>query len=138
MEVLATIYDWYMGKNVNTDKVLPTKGNVEGRIFWLDGMAGTGKSTISQTVANHFDETGDLGGSFFCSRDDAECSNVDLIFLTIAYELTSFNPTFKKHVSEAMRKNSGVEYALPSRQLKKLIVEPLGAVMRDETFPPCI
>src|SRR5882762_303259 len=114
-EVLATIYDWFKGGNLNTDEVLPTRGNVQGRIFWLDGVAGTGKSTIAQTVANHFDETGELGGSFFCSRDDANCSNINLIFLTIAYQLSSFNLMFKKPISEAMGKDADVQYALPSR-----------------------
>src|SRR5882762_1153477 len=137
-EVLATIYDSFKGGNLNTDEVLPTKGNVQGRIFWLDGVAGTGKSTIAQTVANHFEETKMLGGSFFCSRDNADGSNVNLIFLTIAYQLSSFNPMFKKHLSEAMGRDADVQYALPSRQLKKLIVEPLGAVMLNQGFPQCI
>src|SRR5258705_9156087 len=122
-EVLATIYDWFNQGDQEIGEILQTEGNLKGRIFWLDGVAGTGKSTIAQTVANHFDETGELGASFFCSRDDANCSNINLIFLTIAYQLTLFNHSFKSYVSEAMRKNIGVEYALPSRQLKKLIVE---------------
>src|SRR5258705_597267 len=137
-EVLATIYNWFKEENLNTEMVLPTKGNIEGRIFWLDGVAGTGKSTIAQTVANHFEESKKLGGSFFCSRDNADCSNLNLIFLTIAYQLSSFNPMFKKCLSEAMGMDADVQYALPSRQLKKLIVEPLGAIMCDEGFPPCI
>lgn len=34
-------------------------------IFWLQGMAGTGKSTISRTVAHRLAERGELGASFF-------------------------------------------------------------------------
>lgn len=34
-------------------------------IFWLNGMAGTGKSTISRTVAKSFSQTKSLGASFF-------------------------------------------------------------------------
>lgn len=34
-------------------------------IFWLNGMAGTGKSTISRTVAEPFASQGRLGASFF-------------------------------------------------------------------------
>ena len=37
-----------------------------------------------------------------------------------------------------MRRNADVQYALTSRQLKKLIVEPLYAVMWGEEFPLCI
>ncbi|KAG8912431.1 hypothetical protein FRC02_005996, partial [Tulasnella sp. 418] len=39
-------------------------------IFWLCGMAGTGKSTIARTVAKGFDEKNYLGASFFFSRDE--------------------------------------------------------------------
>ncbi|KAG8942412.1 hypothetical protein FRC03_003249, partial [Tulasnella sp. 419] len=44
-------------------------------IYWLCGLAGTGKSTIAQTVSEGFHERGMLGASFFFSRDVAERSN---------------------------------------------------------------
>src|SRR5258705_1617390 len=131
-EILDSIYHWFKGE-LETDEIIPVEGNINSRIFWLDGVAGTGKSTIAQTIAEHFDETCELGASFFCSRDDAECSNVNLIFPTVAYQLSLFNPTFKKHVSEAISKDPDLQYALTSRQLKKLILEPLDAVMCEET-----
>lgn len=34
-------------------------------VYWLNGMAGTGKSTISRTLANTFAKRGSLGASFF-------------------------------------------------------------------------
>jgi hypothetical protein len=37
-----------------------------------------------------------------------------------------------------MRKDPDVQFALPSRQLQKLIMEPLHAAMHEETFQPCI
>ena len=37
-------------------------------IFWLSGMAGTGKSSIARSFAHILKEGGRLGGSFFCSR----------------------------------------------------------------------
>jgi hypothetical protein len=138
MEILSRVYGWFDGKNLEIDETLPMKGNAKGQIFWLDGMAGTGKSTISQTISNHFHERNELGASFFCSRDNDECSDINLIFPTIAYQLSSFNSTFKKYVSEAMREDPDVQSALSSRQLLKLIVEPLEAAVGQETFPPCI
>jgi cytidylate kinase len=85
-------------------ETLSTKGNRQGPIFWLDGLAGTGKSTIAQTVANHFDKNHELGASFFCSRDDADCSNVSLVF-----------PTFRRHLSEALDLDPDIQFALASR-----------------------
>src|SRR5260221_6725970 len=109
-EILDSIQRWFKGELLQTDDILQMKGNAKGQIFWLDGVAGTGKSTIAQTIANHYDETGELGASFFCSRDDAECSNVNLIFPTIAYQLAKFNLTFKKHVSEVISKDADLQY----------------------------
>jgi hypothetical protein len=44
-------------------------------IFWLNGMAGTGKSTISRTVAESFMKEGRLGASFFFKRSEADVGN---------------------------------------------------------------
>jgi adenylylsulfate kinase-like enzyme len=38
------------------------------RIFWLDGMAGTGKSAIARSFCRFLHENSLLGGSFFCLR----------------------------------------------------------------------
>src|SRR5258705_11115333 len=76
-EILHTIHRWFKGESLATEGTLPTQGNSKGQIFWLDGIAGTGKSTIAQTIAYHYHHTKQLGASFFCSRDDADCINVD-------------------------------------------------------------
>ena len=38
-------------------------------VYWLNGVAETGKTTIAQTVAARIFADGQLGASFFCSRD---------------------------------------------------------------------
>lgn len=43
-------------------------GPDEQCIFWLSGIAGTGKSTIARTIATNYDRRGSLGASFFFSR----------------------------------------------------------------------
>ncbi|KAL3952753.1 hypothetical protein ACCO45_012696 [Purpureocillium lilacinum] len=42
-------------------------------VFWLNGMAGTGKSTISRTVAHAFAGAGHLGASFFFQKGRGRC-----------------------------------------------------------------
>jgi len=137
-EILDAIYRWFKPEAHVIDGGVQTDGNPQGQIFWLDGIAGTGKSTIAQTIACHYDEASELGASFFCSRDNADCSNVNLIFSTIAYQLCLFRPIVREHVSEAMRKDPDLSSALASRQLEKLIVEPLEAVTCDQEFLPCL
>ena len=56
-------------------------------IYWLNGMAGTGKTTIAFTFSQILDNIRALGASFFCSLLDADSNNADLIFPTLAYEL---------------------------------------------------
>jgi tRNA A37 threonylcarbamoyladenosine biosynthesis protein TsaE len=53
-------------------------------IYWLEGMAGTGKSTISRTIARDFQVSGLLGASFFFKRGEADRSNAKRLFSTIA------------------------------------------------------
>src|SRR5882762_9209754 len=137
-EILGTIHAWFNGERLTTDATLRTTGSAQGPVFWLNGVAGTGKSTIAQTVAYHYHNTKQLGASFFCSRDDADCSNVGLVFQTIAFQLSKFNPAFGEHVSKAIGKDAYLQSALPSMQLERLIIEPLEAVVREQGFPPCV
>jgi len=44
-------------------------------IFWLNGMTGTGKSTIARTVAQTFKKNGQLGASFFLKKGEADRGN---------------------------------------------------------------
>jgi hypothetical protein len=105
-------------------------------IFWINGSAGTGKTTIAFTVAETCKRSNVLGASFFCSRDDAECSNPHLIFPTIAYQLGMFNSLFRDQVAEVLRSQPDICYADLSFQLEELIVKPLCAL--GNSFPPCL
>lgn len=61
-------------------------------IFWLNGMAGTGKSTISRTVAKSFKQAKLLGASFFFKRGEGDRGNATKLFPTIARQLVVTNP----------------------------------------------
>jgi hypothetical protein len=55
-------------------------------VFWLNGLAGTGKSTIAQTFAEITFAEGKLGASFFCSRGFEDRSNLRAIFLMLVFQ----------------------------------------------------
>ena len=94
-------------------------------IYWLNGLAGTGKSTIAQTIAERAFANGRLGASFFCSRDFEERSNPQLIFPTLAVQLARAYPEFRSIFVPLARSDPGVVHESPRGQMDKLIVQPL-------------
>jgi len=46
-------------------------------MFWLNGVSGTGKSTISRTVAQGFEREAVLGASSFFKRGERDRGNAD-------------------------------------------------------------
>ena len=94
------------------------------RIQWLNGLAGTGKSTIAKTVAHLLANENQLGASFFCSRDEAERSNVRLVFPTLAFQLSETVLGFATELSKVIDIQPDIGYALPPEQLEKLIIGP--------------
>ena len=108
------------------------------RVLWINGpgSAGTGKSTIAYTIARKLDEQGKLGASFFCSRDNSDCSNPQLIFPTIGYQLGQFYPPLRKEILEVLKADPEVAYLVPEHQLERLLVKPLHAT--KEQMPFCV
>jgi hypothetical protein len=60
-------------------------------IYWLNGMARTGKTTIASTFSKMLNDPGMLGASFFCSHIDTDLSSAQLIFPTLAYHMPPMN-----------------------------------------------
>lgn len=76
-------------------------------VYWLCGMAGTGKSAITRTICNHLLENLDLlGGSFFCSRRaTAEEQDIRRIVPTLAWQLSLLNESYKLKLVEYLKKD---------------------------------
>ena len=71
-------------------------GDDERCIFWLNGMAGTGKSTIARTIARKYYEQERLGASFFFSRGGGDVSHAGKFFTSIAVQLANKSPSLKQ------------------------------------------
>jgi hypothetical protein len=89
-------------------------------------MAGTGKSTISRTVARHFDDQGRLGASFFFSRGQGDLGHAEKFFTTIASQIAHALPTLKRHICEAVTEDHRIGSQGLSEQWRKLIFRPLS------------
>ena len=102
-----------------------TKCFDESPVFWLNGLAGTGKSTIAQTIAERTFASGQLGASFFCSRDFEDRSNLQFIFPTLAFQLAHAYPEFRSRLVKAVRSDPQVAHESLYNQANKLLVQPL-------------
>lgn len=134
IELLKQLQDWLTAACKN-------KGLIHlhslRSVWWISGLAGTGKTTIAYSIAQWAELHDILGGSFFCSRFDEECSNPALVFLTIARQLCSFHEPFEKKVKEALSRDSAkLVNSDAACQFELLIVKPLEAL--EEPFPPCL
>jgi len=96
-------------------------------VFWLNGLAGTGKSTIAQTFAEMCFADGGLGASFFCSRDFEERNNLRSIFPTLAFQLAHRFPQFRRELLPVLMDNPDVGRETLCSQIEKLIVGPFQA-----------
>ena len=94
-------------------------------VFWLNGLAGTGKSTIAQTIAERSFANGLLGASFFCSRDFQDRSDLHFIFPTLAFQLAHKYPNFRSHLVSLLQSDPDVVDESLYSQMERLIVEPL-------------
>ena len=94
-------------------------------IFWLNGLAGTGKSTIAQTIAERLFADGRLGASFFCSRGVEDRSDLQLIIPTLAFQLAQQYPEFRSSLIPLLRSNPDIVHESLLNQMEKFLVKPL-------------
>ncbi|KAK4203865.1 hypothetical protein QBC40DRAFT_274057 [Triangularia verruculosa] len=99
-------------------------------VFWLNGMAGTGKSTISRTVAALFAKDDLLGASFFFKRGEGDRGKAGSVFPTIARQLVSRIPALAPSIRKAIDADPEVPKKALREQFEKLILQPLGTIHR--------
>ncbi|KAM0491777.1 hypothetical protein ACHAP8_010407 [Fusarium lateritium] len=118
-KVLREIYDW-------------TKDAGSPTICWLPGLAGTGKSTISRTVARDL-KGQSLGGCFFFKKGDGNRASGRSIFPIIAYQLALNVPPVRQHIIDAAQEDLSPLMGSMHEQWRMLIQEPLDKV-QDKDF----
>jgi len=97
-------------------------------VYWLNGLAGTGKSTIAQTIAERIFADGRLGASFFCSRDFEDRRSLHHIFPTLSFQLAHKYPEFRSTLVPLLRSNPDIGHESLFNQMRMLIAEPLNSL----------
>jgi hypothetical protein len=108
-------------------------GDDERFIFWLNGLAGTGKSTIARTISRRYFEQSSLGATFFFSKDGGDVGHAGKFFTTIAVELAKKSPSLQQHICNAVAENSNIANQSLGDQWRRLILGPLRKLEEDKT-----
>jgi hypothetical protein len=106
--------------------------------FWLNGLAGTGKSTVARTFCQRLSERKDTSvvfASFFMSRHSTDRRKALNILHTLVYQLALRDDTIRSHVTRLLAQ----EPDLLSRSLGLQVSKLLGdSVARAEGSRPII
>ncbi|KAJ7351562.1 hypothetical protein DFH08DRAFT_100909, partial [Mycena albidolilacea] len=117
VEIQADILEW----------LSPQPGTNE-HIFWITGIAGSGKSTLSATVVDNLGkQRTPVAAQFFISRNIPETTNADRIIPTIAQQLAEYSPaaahiihdTLKNWVPTSRKDQVEALLLAPIRELSK-------------------
>ena len=115
VEIQRQIMDWAKSKDGKD-------------LFWLSGMAGTGKSTIARTVAQSFTEQGRLGASFFFKKGEGDRGNASRFITSVAVDLMTHIPRLKPEIRKAVDLDPAIAQKALQEQFEKLILQPLSEI----------
>ncbi|KAH7339308.1 hypothetical protein B0J17DRAFT_716346 [Rhizoctonia solani] len=104
-----------------------------GSVYWINGMAGTGKTTIAYSLCQELDASRRLAATFFCSCLLPECRDISRIIPTIAYQLARCSHPFRFVLSGVLGDDPDAHTRLPHLQFDALLSQPLLRV--KDTLP---
>ncbi|QRW22393.1 Vegetative incompatibility protein HET-E-1 [Rhizoctonia solani] len=111
-KVLSDLVEWVHDKNAPA-------------IYWMNGMAGTGKTTIAYSFAEWLEKHELLAGSFFCTRTSAACRDAAKIVPTVVYQLARYSATFQSALCDILNAASDAGSKSISKQFEALLKEAL-------------
>ncbi|KAJ5982742.1 hypothetical protein N7451_012842 [Penicillium sp. IBT 35674x] len=129
--VPGAVFDSYVDQHEN--QCLPgTRTEILSQIReWASSpndRSGTGKSTISRTLADSFSRSNLLGASFFFKRSEGDRGNARKLFPTIARQLAISIPQITPVLQEKVRDNPGIITKGMREQFEKLLLQPLQSL----------
>ena len=104
-------------------------------VYWLCGMAGTGKSTISRSLASRLNEIGRLGASFFFKRNERDRDVSAKLFTTIAFQLAEKRSTFASKIKKILDASPSIGTKSIKQQFEELILDPLSDLVSTNSTP---
>ncbi|CAG7852866.1 Vegetative incompatibility protein HET-E-1, partial [Serendipita indica DSM 11827] len=106
--------------------------NADKRIFWLCDVGGSGKSTVTLTMCEEWDNTKDvLVGRFFFSKNARQTSETDDFCSVIAGDIGAQNETILEQIKMIKERDPHLLIRGLRHQFTKLIEEPLQLAKTD-------
>jgi hypothetical protein len=99
-------------------------------------MAGTGKSTISRTVAKSLRKAQLLGASFFFKRGNWDRGNAMKLFPTMARQLAARVPELVPGIQNALDEDPDTTSKSLKEQFDKLLLQPLMSLQSASSQSP--
>ncbi|PPR07493.1 hypothetical protein CVT26_013462, partial [Gymnopilus dilepis] len=115
-------------KQILTDLMVWATDDSSPQVYWLSGMAGTGKTSIAYSFCQLLEEADLLCNSFFCSRTVNSTTDTRSLLPSLAYHLASHSASFSQALFSALRapSNANVRQKELERQFETLIAGPTG------------
>ena len=107
-------------------------------ILWLHGSAGSGKSTISNTIAERFRALRRLGAFIFFDRNNPVQSNPAAVIRTMAHQLACADPDIQSAICAEINGVFNVSTPPINTQFTKLLLEPLAAIAKLHMQGPIV
>ncbi|KAF3315864.1 hypothetical protein TWF173_003061 [Orbilia oligospora] len=95
-------------------------------IFWLNGVAGTGKSTISRTVAKQLEDKYLLASSFFFRRGEKDRGDASKFFTTLATQMANYINDIAPSIQRVIEQYPQIASINHEEQFNKLLFNPLS------------
>jgi hypothetical protein len=119
--ILADLVKW------SRDPIAPS-------IYWLSGMAGTGKTSIAWSFCDKLKGNFLLGGSFFCSRTgSADRSDATRIVPTLARLLAIREGAFGAALKKQLDDDPDIAHKSINLQVEHLLQTPLATLPKSDS-----
>ncbi|KAJ7031711.1 hypothetical protein C8F04DRAFT_959944, partial [Mycena alexandri] len=117
VEIQADISQW----------LLPGSSNKE-HIWWITGIPGSGKSTLSATIVENLREKSTpVAAQFFISRNIPETVDPSKIIPTIAKQLAEYSPVAAGIIHDVLKRG----FPPRKKQVEELLLAPIQELSRS-------
>jgi hypothetical protein len=103
-------------------------------VFWMNGLAGTGKSTLARSLCQRLEENGRLAASFFISRQQTERRDSANIVRTLAHQIALRQRSFAQALCAELRERPMSSCRSLQKLITDLIVQPARAIDEAQSF----